>query len=133
MWVRLGASRQTITHMKKKSLPSYIKAERLKWSLSQKQIAVLLGSKGTSHISRHELYQTLPKLETAIAYEIIFGLPLKTLFRGKYEAIEEKVMTHAYRLYLTVENRRDEAGKKKAKLFKEMLGRATSKDQNNNI
>ena len=93
----------------------------------------MLGKKSSNHISRHERHLRVPKLKTALAYEIIFGTPLKSLFRGMYEEVEEKVMERAYRLYMTVEKRTDEAGKKKAALMKEMLVRATGSDNQKNV
>lgn len=110
--------------IKKKSLRSYLVTERKRWALSQKHLAVLLGSKTSNRTSRHERHLRTPDLKTALAYEVIFGVPLRRLFKGLYEEVEEEVIARAYRLYLTVEHRQDQAGKKKAALLKAMMDRA---------
>ena len=38
--------------------------------------------------SRYERFARIPSLETALAYEVIFGVPVRELFAGVYERAE---------------------------------------------
>lgn len=40
----------------------------------------------------------LPALKTALAYEALFGTPIRELFAGLYEEIEQEVMRRANEL-----------------------------------
>ena len=113
--------------MKRRSLPHYLLTERKRWALTQQQVAFLLGSKTGGKISRYECQARVPLLKTALACEAIFGVPVRTLFRGMYETIEEQVIKQAYLLYQELEHRTDLDGLKNVELLKEMLARATKK------
>ncbi len=113
--------------MKRRSLPHYLLTERKRWALKQHQVAFLLGSKTGEQISRYEKQTQTPNLRTALACEIIFGMPVRSLFRGMYEAIEEDVMKQAYLLYQKIEHRTDLDGLKNLTLLNEMLARSTKK------
>lgn len=113
--------------MKRRSLPHYLHTERKRWALKQHQVAFLLGNASGELISRYERDKRMPNLRTALACEVIFGVPLRTIFRGTYEAVEEQVMARAYELYQELEHRTDTDGAKNLQLLKEMLARATKK------
>jgi len=58
----------------------------------------LLGMKGMdkgSKVSRDENHVRIPTLETALAYEAIFGKPVRELFAGLYEQIAPEVSSRA--------------------------------------
>lgn len=111
--------------MKRRSIPHYLVTERKRWALKQQQVAFLLGSKTGDKISRYECHDRVPHLKTALACEAIFGVPVRDLFRGMYEKVEEQVIERAYVLHQDLEHRTDPDGIKNRKLLKEMLGRAT--------
>ena len=76
------------------SLPNYLRSKRKQSSYSQEEVAFLLGLKGMDKggkVSRDENYSRIPTLETALAYEAIYGKPIRELFAGLYEQIVEEV------------------------------------------
>jgi transcriptional regulator with XRE-family HTH domain len=67
-------------------------------SLSQEEVAFLLGMTGMdkqNKVSRDESYSRVPTLESALAYEAIYGKPIRELFAGLYEPIAQEVSCRA--------------------------------------
>ena len=80
------------------SLPNYLRTNRKQFALSQEEVAFLLGVKGMDKggkVSRDENYSRIPTLETALAYEAIYGKPVRELFAGLYEQIAPEVSSRA--------------------------------------
>ena len=67
-----------------KPLPNYIRSFRRKADLSQDDLAQLLGRVAGSTPLRHEDYQRIPLLETALRYAAIFRTDPRELFAGCY-------------------------------------------------
>ena len=70
------------------SLRNYIRTHRKRHTLSQEEVAYLLGGNGTgkgSKVSMDEKMKRETRLRTAMAYEILFGTPIRELFAGVYE------------------------------------------------
>ncbi len=74
-----------------RKLPHYLRIERRRAGLSQTDIAVLLGVRTASKISRYERGRRLPPLKTALAYEAILGKPIAELFGGTFQPIRAEV------------------------------------------
>ena len=58
----------------------------------------MLGIKGIdkgNKVSRDENYSRIPTLESALAYEAIYGKPIRELFAGLYEQIAQDVSSRA--------------------------------------
>lgn len=66
------------------SLATYLKMYRKRTGLTHEEVAFLIGAKGGSTISRHESGGRLPDLQAAIAYELIFGVPLGEMYAGVF-------------------------------------------------
>lgn len=113
--------------MSRRPLPHYLRTERQRWALSKEELGFLLGFTCGSSISRFERNGRLPSLECALAYKVVFGMPLKTLFAGTYDGVEEKVMERAYRLYKNLERRTDAKARRKCELLRGMLARAAKR------
>jgi transcriptional regulator with XRE-family HTH domain len=80
------------------SLPNYLRTNRKHISLSQEEVAFLLGMKGMdkeNKVSRDENNLRIPTLEFALAYEAIYGKPIRELFAGLYEQIAQDVSSRA--------------------------------------
>jgi len=73
-------------------LPNYIRTFRKRASLTQKEVAFLLGSKSGAAISRHERFKQTPDLQTLLAYEMLFRTPVRSLFSGTQEKVERKLL-----------------------------------------
>ena len=78
-----------------KSLQNYISSHRRKHALSQSDLSVLLGAENRATVSRYEHALRLPNLETALALEVVFGLPASELFAGVAGRAKEDVSRRA--------------------------------------
>lgn len=72
-------------------LPNYLRAQRRKSGLSQNEVAFLLGRVNGAQVSRYENHRRLPSVETALACELIFGVPFADLFAGVRDSIGKDV------------------------------------------
>jgi transcriptional regulator with XRE-family HTH domain len=98
------------------SLPNYLRSNRKQFSFSQEEVAFLLGLNGMDKggkVSRDENYSRIPTLETALAYEAIYGKPVRELFAGLYEQIVGEVSARerilSYRKSETPDPKRQQA------------------------
>ena len=81
-----------------KSLPNYLQSQRKRLSLSQEEVGFLLGISGMNKgekVCRDENYVRVPSLQDALAYEVIYGRPVRELFAGLYEQAEQNVAARA--------------------------------------
>ncbi len=80
------------------SLSNYLRTHRKRLTLSQEEVAFLLGGTGEnkgSKVSRDESFRCEPTLYSALAYEVIYGKPVRELFAGLYEQVEQDVANRA--------------------------------------
>jgi transcriptional regulator with XRE-family HTH domain len=81
-----------------KSLPNYLKSQRKHLSLSQEEVGFLLGIGGIGKgekVCRDENFVREPSLQDALAYEVIYGRPVRELFAGVYQEAEQAVAARA--------------------------------------
>ena len=78
-----------------KRLPNDIWRYRKRHGLSQDDVACFLGSHDGSSVSRFEQGTREPSLRAALAYQVIFGVPVHELFPGIYEEVEKEVQQRA--------------------------------------
>jgi transcriptional regulator with XRE-family HTH domain len=88
-------------------LDNYLRTYRRRLRFSQDEVAFLLGTKSGTKVSRYEQGMREPGLETALAYEVLFGMPLKELFAGKAERIERTIAERAQDLLTQLASRPD--------------------------
>jgi transcriptional regulator with XRE-family HTH domain len=93
-------------------LTNYLVSHRKRLALSQDEVAFLLGMHGGAKVCRYEKLDRVPSLETALAYEAIFERPIRELFAGLYEKVEQEVAERAkvltYKKHLQRPNPRSE-------------------------
>ena len=80
------------------SLSNYLRPHRKRLALSQEEVAFMLGGTGEnkgSKVSRDESFDREPGLRAALAYEVIYGKPVRELFAGLYEQVEQDVAKRA--------------------------------------
>lgn len=77
--------------MKTGALASRLRSLRKKSGLTQKEMAGILGFSSAIPMARHEHSETVPNLLTALAYEIIFRVPVSLQFRELFKTIEAGV------------------------------------------
>ena len=81
-----------------KSLPNYLKSQRKHLSLSQEEVGFLLGIGGMGKgekVCRDENFARASSLEDALAYEVIYGRPVRELFAGMYQQAAQDVAARA--------------------------------------
>ena len=79
-------------------LPNYLRTNRKRLSLTQEEVAFLLGFRGMSRgakVCRDEKFNREPNLRAALAYEAIYQKPIRELFAGLFERIEREVTGRA--------------------------------------
>ena len=79
-------------------LTNYLRSNRKRLALTQEEVAFLLGVKGEERgvrVCRDERLAREPSLATALAYEVIYQQPVRDLFAGVYEQIEQEVASRA--------------------------------------
>ncbi len=77
--------------MKYAARENYLKAHRKKSGLTQREIGKLLGYEDAGQISRHERSASVPPLEVALAYELIYRVPIAAIFAGMRDTIGRNV------------------------------------------
>ncbi len=70
---------------------NYLRAHRRRCGLSQRELGILVGYGHGHAISRHERSKVAPPLIIALAYEIVFEIPVGQLFRGFRSVVRESV------------------------------------------
>ena len=81
-----------------KSLPNYLQTQRKRLALSQVEVGFLLGIRGMNKgekVCRDENFVREPSLQDALAYEAIYGQPVRELFAGLYQQAEQAVAARA--------------------------------------
>jgi DNA-binding XRE family transcriptional regulator len=81
--------------MSSRQLSNYLRSNRKRLTLSQKEVAFLLGVKSEANVCRHERFFYEPSLETALAYQVIFKRSTSELFGGLYQKVEQDVAARA--------------------------------------
>lgn len=76
-------------------LNNYLRTYRKRAGLSQDEMAYLLGCQSGAKVSRYERFARQPTLQTALAYEAVFGVPVRDLFAGIYQKVERPVSQRA--------------------------------------
>ena len=64
---------------------------RKRRGLEQKQVAYLLNHQSIDQLSRYEQGMRLPSLDNAFKLEIIYGVPLRLLFKELFDKLEDEV------------------------------------------
>jgi DNA-binding XRE family transcriptional regulator len=70
---------------------NYLRTHRRRCGLSQEELAALVGYKNWNAVGRHERSQDIPPFLVALAYEIVFEVPVAQLFPGFYSAVRDSV------------------------------------------
>lgn len=82
-------------NMVQQKLTNYLRTFRKRSHLSQGEVAYLLGSGSGCKVSRYERFARVPNLQTAMAFEIIYGVSVKDLFAGIFRKVEKKIVGRA--------------------------------------
>jgi transcriptional regulator with XRE-family HTH domain len=75
----------------RKEITNRLWLARKRRGIDQRQAAHLLNHRSIDQVSRYEQGTRLPSLENALKLEIIYGVPLRLLFKGLYDRLEDEV------------------------------------------
>jgi transcriptional regulator with XRE-family HTH domain len=102
----------------------YLRTHRRKWGLTQKDLARLIGTIGCTQLSRYENSKRAPRIEVALACQVIFGVIPSIMFLNTYTLVEEEVMRNMMRMNEALKNTTSLTGLRKRELFSLALSRA---------
>src|SRR5687768_14402819 len=71
---------------------------RKRSALSQEEVAFLLGVQSGAKVCRYERFLREPGLQTALAFEAIFGCPVSELFPSLFAKAQKQVRARAKKL-----------------------------------
>lgn len=91
--------------MKRRTITPYLRALRRRSSLSQEDVAFLLGTYTGTRVSRHETGVCVPPLEVALAYEIIFGTGTADIYEDLRLQVTNDVLKRAHTLHESLAHR----------------------------
>jgi DNA-binding XRE family transcriptional regulator len=112
--------------MKTKNL-NYLRSYRLRWGLSQGELAYLLGWSRSEVISRIEMKQRAPTLKLVIGCFVLFGAAAAELFPDLSSGIEADVIARAWELYEKIQGNPSKKTKKQIELLEGAIERAAQR------
>jgi DNA-binding XRE family transcriptional regulator len=80
-------------------IKTYVRPLRRRWSLTQKELAFLLGAKSGTVVSRIEGVKRAPNVSAMLACVFVFGAAPAELFPGLLSQIHEDVSRRVNELY----------------------------------
>ena len=110
--------------MKARKPVNYLRSYRLRWGLSQGELAHLLGWKRPEVVSRIEKKQRPPTLKLVIACFILFGAPAAELFPDISASIDADVMARVWEMYDNIQGDPSRKTKIKIELLEGAIQRA---------
>ena len=110
--------------MKTRKPLNYLRSYRLRWGLSQGELANLLGCKTAGVISRIEKKLRAPTLKIVIGCFVLFGTPAAELFPDISGTVETDVMERVWELYEKVQGDPSRKTKTKIELLESIIERA---------
>jgi DNA-binding XRE family transcriptional regulator len=112
--------------MKAKNL-NLLRSYRLRWGLSQGELAYLLGWSRSEVISRIEMKQRAPTLKLVIGCIILFGIPAAELFPDLSTGIEADVIARVWEFYEKIQGDPSKKTKKQIELLESAIERAAQR------
>ena len=112
---------------------NYLRSYRLRWGLSQNELAYLLGWDRPDVISRIEKKQRPPTLALAMACFILFDTQAAQLFPDLSAAIEHLVMARVQEMYETIQGDPSRRTKKKLDLLEDAIARADQRKRASSV
>ena len=106
---------------------TYLRRERRKWGLSQRELAVLFGYRDPDHLSLVERGLRAPGRDLIIACHALFGLAPREMFPDHYAEAEEDILRRVYELVEALEGNASSFSTKKRVFADQVLDRAITR------
>ena len=103
-----------ISNMTNEVMGNYLRTQRHRRGLSQREIGSLVGCQHGQTVGKHERSKSAPSLLVALAYEVVFEVPVGQLFTGFRSVVAQAVASN-------LEDLRAQLEAKKEKLSPEKL------------
>lgn len=103
--------------MHSEPLNNYIRMHRIGSCLSQRELAFLIDAGSAATVSRYELGQREPLIDTALALEVLFNAPSRELFAGRFRKVEQFVTERARELAEQIRAKEPPSAERTAKLL----------------
>ena len=104
-------------------LPNYLRTLRMRWGLSQRELATVLGI-SESALSLCETQERKPTVNLLIGTEVIFGQSARDAFPALYAYTERNIMRRAAAFSTRLEHESNDIAKLKQQLLTEMIDRS---------
>ncbi|MBR0960904.1 helix-turn-helix domain-containing protein [Bradyrhizobium japonicum] len=108
---------------------SYLRSYRLRWGLSQRELANLLGCKSPGIISKLEKSTRVPSVKVVIGCFILFGTRAAELFPGVFDGVESGVMKRVWEMYEKTQGSNSKMAKTKMELFEDAIERERQRNE----
>ncbi len=117
-----GGAHVNAPHMQRK-INHRLRSERMKWGLTQKELAPLLFIRHATQLCRIERGLRDPSVASVFASCLVFGQSLDQLFPGFKGRIQDEVGRQAHKLFVRVEKDKSPQGQKKRELLQSIASR----------
>lgn len=107
----------------KHKLPNYLRAHRKRWSLTQEELAHLLGLTSQGAVSQYEGLPKRPGVEILIAAKTVFGVPCRKMFPQVYEDVERDLLRRAKEMRARLQATPKSSTEMKLRLLDELVER----------
>ncbi len=114
-----------MTHTERTVL-CYLRTHRRIWGLTQRELASLMGFQSPAHLSRIENGKRAPTVESALACQVLFGIPPADMFPHAYDMVEERVIRDVYQRHQALSDTTSPSEQRKRELFSLALERAVA-------
>lgn len=104
-------------------LPNYLRTLRMRWGLSQRELATILGI-SESALSLCETQERPPTVNLLIGTEVIFGQSVRDAFPALYAHTERNIMRRAAAFSKRLEHESDDVAKMKRELLTGIIDRS---------
>lgn len=102
-----------------------LRTHRKQWALKQRELAHLVGFKSRSSIADLEDGASFVGLQPALAFEFVFGAPLRELFPTVFLKVENEVMRQAAALDDAHRAKSDATAERIGELLRALVARAS--------
>jgi len=103
----------------------YLRTQRRIWGLTQKELARFMGINSRTQLSRVENSKRAPTIRSALACQVLFGIPPAALFPHLFDTVEDRVIRDVYERHEALSDTTSPKGLRKRELFALALARAT--------
>ena len=125
--ILVSSEERKVYEKEKTNVLCYLRTHRRVWGLTVKELASLIGLRSASHMSRIEHGKRAPKVEVALACQVIFGIPPSAMFPHVYTLVEDGSHVEHLQLHSALEKTTSLSGLRKRELCELVLKRATGK------